>query len=116
MEYRMHSVNGKDIAEIGKGSCMIKRSQDILDVMVAVPSNKIILYKENLDEAFFDLKTGLAGEILQKASNYSIQLGIVGDLSRYTSKSLRDFIYESNKGNQIVFAATLEEILQRLGQ
>lgn len=116
MEYRMHAVNGKDIAEIGEAACTIKTPQDMLDVMVAAPSNKIILHRENLDEAFFDLKSGLAGRILQKASNYSIQLGIVGDFSRYTSKSLRDFIFESNKGNQIVFAATLEEILQRFGR
>ncbi len=116
MEYRMHSVNGKEIAEIVEGSFVIKRSQDMLDVMAGVPSNKIILYRGNLDEIFFDLKTGLAGEILQKASNYSIQLGIVGDFSHYTSKSLHDFIYECNKGNQIVFAATLEEILQRFGR
>ena len=52
---------------------------------------------------FFDLKSGIAGEILQKFSNYRIRLAIVGDFSKYTNKSLKDFIYESNKGGQINF-------------
>jgi hypothetical protein len=74
----------------------------------------IIIHKDSLDEAFFDLRSGLAGEILQKAVNYRIQLGIVGDYSAYESRTLRDFIYESNKSNKIVFVNTLDEALNRL--
>jgi hypothetical protein len=45
-----------------------------------------------------------------------MSLGIVGDFSLYQSKSLRDFIYESNKSNRIVFVSTLEEALDRLSR
>lgn len=63
----------------------------------------VILSKEQLDEAFFRLSTGLAGEVLQKFVNYQMRLGIVGDLSGYTSKLLQDFVRESNEGRQICF-------------
>ena len=63
----------------------------------------IVLHKEQLDESFFRLSTGLAGEVLQKFINYQMKLGIVGDFSGYTSKPLQDFIRESNEGRQICF-------------
>lgn len=63
----------------------------------------IVLGKGQLDESFFRLSTGLAGDVLQKFVNYQMKLAIVGDFSGYTSKPLRDFIRESNKGRQICF-------------
>jgi hypothetical protein len=41
-------------------------------------------------------------------------LAIVGDFSKYASKSLKDFIYESNKGKQINFVASQAEGLNVL--
>jgi len=46
--------------------------------------------------------------------NYRMKLAIVGDFSRYTSKSLQDFIRESNRGNQVFFTDTVEAALRRL--
>ena len=39
---------------------------------------------------------------------------IVGDFKDIRSKSLRDFIYESNKTGQIVFKENIEEIIDIL--
>jgi hypothetical protein len=114
MEYKIHGRNGKQIIEVHSPEIFIRSAQDMLDLMVNVPSNIIVVKKEMLDETFFDLKTGLAGEILQKLSNYSVKLGIVGDYSAYTSKSLKDFIYESNKVRHIVFVDTLEIAIEKL--
>ena len=36
-----------------------------------------------------------------------MKLAIAGDFSKYESKSLRDFIYESNKGGQVVFVESV---------
>ena len=60
---------------------------------------------------FFDLKSGIAGERLQKFSTYRIRLAIVGDFSKYTSKSLNDYIFESNKGRYINFLSTCSEAI-----
>ena len=57
--------------------------------------NKIALNKSAILEDFFILSKGLAGEILQKFINYQIKFAIYGDYSKYTSKPLKDFIYES---------------------
>ena len=46
--------------------------------------------------------------------NYHVKAAIYGDYSRYTSKPLRDFLYESNQGRDFFFVATREEALHRL--
>ena len=40
-------------------------------------------------EAFFDLKTRLAGEILQKYINYHVKVAIIGDFSVYRAKACK---------------------------
>lgn len=74
----------------------------------------IVVDKERIAEDFFVLSTGLAGEILQKYINYGGKLAIYGDFSHYTSKPLKDFIRESNKGKDFFFAATKDEAVKKL--
>ena len=114
MEHTLHNINGQEIAEIKASEITISNAQQFLDIVMNLPSDRIVIHKGNLDNAFFDLRSGVAGEILQKTANYRLRLGIVGDYSGYESKSLRDFIYESNKSNKIVFVNTLDEALNRL--
>ena len=71
--------------------------------------SKLILAKKDIVEDFFDLRTGMAGAILQKFSNYGVWIAIVGDFKGYTSKNLQDFIYESNKGRVVYFASSFDE-------
>ncbi len=79
-------------------------------------ASKIIIHEKNIIADLFDLKTGIAGEVFQKCSNYKVQLAIVGDYSKFTSKSLRDFILESNKHGQINFVSSLEEANEKLAK
>ena len=65
-------------------------------------------------EDFFILSTGLAGEILEKFIQYRIKMAVYGDFSCYTSKPLRDFIYESNHGSDFFFVPEREEALRLL--
>lgn len=69
-----------------------------------------------LGDAFFALHTGVAGELVQKFVNYRLHVGIIGDISAYvaTSKSLHDFVHESNRGRQLWFVNTMEEFDERL--
>lgn len=110
----VHQSNGKDIVALKENGVVIRNGQEFLDVVMNLPSDRVIIYKENIPEEFFDLRSGLAGEILQKAVNYTRHLGIVGDLSKYPSRSLKAFVYESNSTNSIIFTDTLDEALQRL--
>jgi len=115
MEYLKR--NGVTVA-VAAPDLPIGDAGDILDLIADAfysgQATAIVLYKENLPERFFDLKTGLAGDVLQKFSNYRMKLAVVGDFSGYTSKSFRDFIYECNKGSQIFFKPDLESALAAL--
>ncbi len=77
-------------------------------------TSRLAISKETICEDFFILSTGLAGEILQKFTSYPIKLAVYGDYSKYTSKPLKDFIYESNQGSNFFFTSDKEEAIQKL--
>jgi hypothetical protein len=107
-----HLVNDLKIAEVSS-ECTIN-SEDIMDLMAEASyngCNKMILHAASMPPEFFDLKTRIAGEILQKFSNYRMKLAIVGDFSAVKSKSLNDFIRESNKWKIITFVDSIENAL-----
>lgn len=111
MQISLFELNGSFFAEIQPDQLLINSVQDAVDVMMDCyyqGADLIVLKKSQLTPDFFDLKTKLAGEILQKFSTYRIKLAIVGDFSGYTSKSLQDFIHESNQGKHVNFVRDLE--------
>jgi hypothetical protein len=117
MHIESHTINNIPIAEITSDQYLIEKEEDGLDLLGNLyyqGFDRIIIYEKNITPAFFDLKNGMAGEILQKFSNYRVRLAIVGDFSAYTSKSIIDFMYESNHGKQVNFLGTLEEALAKL--
>ncbi len=119
MKIEIYQINGQKIAEILSDKLLIRETQDALDLMAEcnyLDSWKIIIHEKNIIPGFFDLKTGIAGEILQKFSTYNVRLAIVGDFSKYTSKSLKDFIFESNKLRRINFVNSPEEAKERLAK
>jgi hypothetical protein len=112
-----HTVNSVKIAELLPESDQVNGPEDILEIMVNAGysgCNSLIIHSKNLPAAFFKLKSGVAGEILQKFSNYRMKLSIIGDFSEIKSKSLKDFIRESNKWGIISFVPTLEDAISRL--
>jgi hypothetical protein len=119
MKIEIHHRNGQKIAEIISDDIIIKSiedGKDLLGNLYYQGSDRIIVHEKNITPEFFDLKNGMAGEILQKFSNYRVRLAIVGDFSKYTSKSVTDFIYESNKGNLIFFVPSLEKAIEELSK
>ncbi len=110
--------NDVEIAVVSSNEIVITDVQSALDFMATVNyevgCHRIILNKSSICEDFFNLKTRLAGEILQKFINYQIKIAIVGDFSVYTSESLKDFIYESNKGKNIFFLPNEKQAIDRL--
>jgi hypothetical protein len=45
-----------------------------------------------------------------------MKLAIVGDFKNVKSNSLKSFIYECNKGNQVLFKTTMEEAVKALSR
>ncbi len=102
-----------DIVIVKSKEIIIKDVQSAIDFIMTINyetnCKKIALNKEAITEDFFILSKGLAGEILQKFVNYQTKFAIYGDYSKYTSKPLKDFIYESNNGKDIFFTENEEE-------
>lgn len=110
--------NGIDIAIVTGGETVITDVQSALDLAMTVKyetgAERIVIDKDVICGDFFVLSTGLAGEILQKYMNYHVKVAVYGDYSHYTSKPLKDFIYESNHGKDFFFVPTKEEAVRKL--
>jgi len=78
--------------------------------------DNIIILEKNITADFFYLKNGIAGEILQKFSNYRVRLAIVGDFKQYANNNIKDFIYESNKTKHINFEGSTDEAIKVLSE
>lgn len=77
--------------------------------MVAIPTAR-------QGAGFFDLRTGVAGEMLQMCVTYGTRVTFVGAIPDDVagSKALRDFIHESNQGRSVWFVADIAELDRRL--
>lgn len=110
--------NGKLCALVNCDNKVITDTQSALDLLMTaqydIGTKNIIISKDCITEDFFILSTGLAGEILQKLVNYGGRIAIYGDYSQYTSKPLKDFIYESNKGKDVFFVSSLDLAIEKL--
>lgn len=118
MELDILTVNGKGIAIVRSAQVLITDVRSALDFIAMVEyqtgCSRIIIKKEAIIEEFFDLSTKIAGDILQKFVNYRVKMAIVGDFKIYSSNSLRDFIYESNRGREIFFQPDEEQAVRKL--
>jgi hypothetical protein len=118
MKVTMIEKGNVKIAVVESDELLIEDTQTAIDFTMTVKYDTgcdgIIISKDSVVEEFFKLSSGIAGDILQKFINYHVQIAIYGDYSHYTSKPLKDFIYESNKGKDIYFTQTLEEAVDKM--
>jgi len=119
MKINILEKEGTQIAEVIADDIIMSTAEEGLQIVVDVyyqDCDKVILHEKNISPGFFDLKTGLAGEILQKYSNYKMRLAIVGDFEKYSGGSLRDFIRESNRGQRINFLSDVSLAIDKLSE
>lgn len=118
MKTEVIKKNRVEVAVVSSQNQLIKDVQSALDFIMTVKyeanCTNIALNKDAITEDFFVLSTGLAGEILQKFINYGVRFAIYGDFSSYTSKPLKDFMYESNQGKDFYFQPTASLAVDRL--
>lgn len=117
MKIITHIINNQQVAEIISDEVLIGTVAEGFQLLVDLYYQNfdiILLHQKNLAADFFLLKTGMAGELLQKFSNFRVRLVILGDFSSYDSASLNNFIYESNQSNQVNFWSTTEAALLAL--
>ncbi|AIQ74898.1 DUF4180 domain-containing protein [Paenibacillus sp. FSL R7-0163] len=117
MKITVDDKNDSTVAIISGEEIIINNVRDALDLMMNVKyqgCDKMLLRKEQITDDFFELKSGIAGEIAQKYTNYQMRVAIVGEFTSYNSKSLNDFFYECNQGDKMLFKSTEAEALAAL--
>lgn len=118
MKMEVVKKNKVSVAVIYSEEHLITDVQSALDLIMSVKyetgCKNIAVNKETIVDDFFILSTCMAGEILQKFINYGVKFAIYGDFSQYTSKPLRDFMYESNRGKDIYFQPNVSLAVDKL--
>lgn len=118
MKIEVISKNNVNVAVVSSDEVLITDVQSALDLIMTVKyetdCKNIAVNRSAVVDDFFVLSTCLAGEILQKFINYGVRFAIYGDFSKYTSKPLKDFMYESNKGKDIYFQPTVSLAVDKL--
>lgn len=97
----------------------IRSDRDAVDLIGRALSERcglVVLPVERLGDDFFQLKTRILGDVIQKFVNYERHLAILGNIDRHleASKALRDFVYETNRGRQVWFVKDKKELESRL--
>lgn len=106
-----------EIAEVVNPDVIITDGQSAIELIyhpLLSGADKIILHQHNLSPEFFNLSSGIAGDVLQKFVNYRCRLAIVGQFSNLNSNSLMAFIAESNRGKSIYFAPDVATAIMAL--
>ena len=118
MTFKKIEKNGVFCVLIESDHIAISDTQSAIDLLMNAKyengTKNIVISKKLITEDFFILSTGIAGAILQKYINYGGRIAIYGDFSKYTSKPLKDFIYESNQGQDVFFVSSIEEAIDML--
>ena len=109
-----HAIGKTMVAEVAANEMLLAVTEDVNDLLGNAyyqGFDGMIISTDKISPRFFDLKTRLAGEILQKFSAFRMRLAIVGNFSTFTSESLKSFVYESNRGSLIHFSPTTADAL-----
>ncbi|OHB31538.1 MAG: hypothetical protein A2790_01070 [Phenylobacterium sp. RIFCSPHIGHO2_01_FULL_69_31] len=94
-----------------------RAATDIIGEAFGVDAKLVAIPVERLGDGFLDLRTRVAGEVIQKFVNYGFQVAFVGDVSAAIARStaLGDFVRESNRGRHVWFVADFAELESKLG-
>lgn len=116
LHLQIHNTPTAVVAEFCADSTLLASGKDAGELLMKARGERadvIALHVANIAPEFFDLRTGVAGEALQKFQNYRCRFAIIGDISAYTSKSesLRALVRESNRGKDVWFVPTLDTLL-----
>ena len=118
MKISVIEAGGVRIAVCESDEAVIFDGQSALDFIVGIGYEHdcycLVIDKTAIVEGFFDLSSGIAGEVAQKFVNYGFRVAIVGDFSAYSSQALRAYIYESNNGRHLCFVGDVDAAIARL--
>ena len=112
---------GVCVYQVANSGPELLSGRDAVDLMSAAAEQRaewIVIPVDRLGDDFFDLRTRVAGEIVQKFAMYGRRVVILGDITRRleASNSLAAFVVESNRGHSVWFLPTHSELESRLSK
>jgi hypothetical protein len=84
------------------GHALLSNERDLVDLIGFCGEHKadrVLLFAENLPQKFCDLRSGEAGMVLQKFTNYQMKVAAVLPASLIQGK-FSEFVLETNRGGQ----------------
>ncbi len=103
MNYQLIENTYHPYIECLPGEGRLDSEQEALNLLAACienNTNRLMFHAENLTGDFYRLRTGLAGDILQKFSNYHIRAAAVLTPELANQGRFREMVLEANKGSQ----------------
>jgi Domain of unknown function (DUF4180) len=101
---------GRKILIASDSGISIRSFRDISDAVAACfGTDGLILTKDDLAQEFFDLHSGLAGELFQKFINYKLRLAIVLPDPEAYGERISELAYEHKSHNTIRFVRSKDE-------
>jgi hypothetical protein len=118
-EFTLRELQGCRVLEYPVEGLPLGNASSSLEIISAARSQQaelVAIPVERLGDAFFQLRNGIAGEVLQKFVTYHLRIAIVGDMTPLSaaSKALHDFVVECNRGSTVWFVRNLDELNDRL--
>jgi hypothetical protein len=108
MNYRFVPAQPNAYIECISDSTPISSAQDALDLVAGCGEygvSRLLIPESCLNEDFYNLKTGLLGEILLKFSNYRIKAAAVIPSDQVGKGKFFEFTLETNRGRDFrIFA------------
>lgn len=102
MDHALVEKDGKTYVECLDEMGPLASDQDALDLVglcLGYDTHRLMLHAHHLSPAFFDLKTGLAGSVMLKFSNYHIKVVAVVTPAQVGSSRFAEMAMESNHSN-----------------
>lgn len=118
MQIDILQVQGVQVAEVTGLPHSLKGMEMVLDLIGDLAFNhkvtRVLMDRSLIDESFFDLKSGFAGELSQKFTNYRMKLAVTGNFKLIESLAMKAYIRESNLGQTVHFTRDRERALEWL--
>lgn len=113
------TIGNVRVLKLAGAGAALERASDanlLLEQAFSADAEFLVIPVERLGPDFLKLSTGVAGEVFQKFVNYRLRCAIVGDIGEavMASRSLGDFVRETNNGESIWFVADFEDLCARL--
>lgn len=112
MRYKINEKNNQKYIEYYSAETPVRSEFEISELISDCMENdadRIMLKSEVLTEDFFRLRTGLAGELLQKLCNYHIKAAIVLPERSNNLGKFDELMLELNRGTALRIYSTAEE-------